>query len=72
MSAPKTPIEKSHSKWSNFKLTLLSLAAALGFCAIFAALGLRPWLPDRWVGIVAGAGAAVTVLTAFGFCRFTR
>lgn len=72
MSAPKTPIEKSHSKWSNFKLTLLSLAAAVGFCAVFAAMGLRPWLPDQWVLVTAGAGAAVTALTAVGFCRFTR
>lgn len=72
VSRPKTAIEKSHSKWSNCKLTLLSLAATIGFCTIFAALALRPWLSGTWFGVTAGSGVVVTVLTVIGFIRFTR
>ena len=34
----RTSLERSHSKWSNFVLTLLSLLAAISFVGIFALL----------------------------------
>lgn len=35
---PKTSLQKSHSKWSNFKLTSLSVLASFFSCAIWIVL----------------------------------
>ena len=35
---PKTSLQKSHSKWSNFKLTSLSVLASFFSCALWFVL----------------------------------
>ena len=57
----KTSLERSHSRLSNFLLTLISIPGAVGFCGVFAAVMLEGLLPDgiRVPALLISAVAAV-------------
>lgn len=40
IKVPSTSIEKSHSKWSNTKLTFLCILSAICFAVFFVGLGM--------------------------------
>ena len=68
----KTSLEKSHSVFSNFKLTLLCLLAAVAVGALFAGLGLVRVLPAP-VGVLLLSGGGVLTLLCFALLqRFRR
>ncbi|MBQ7152599.1 MAG: hypothetical protein IJR83_01515 [Clostridia bacterium] len=65
--AQKTSLEKSHSKWSNFKLTLLSVLTSLFVTCFWVTLALKDKL-DTTIFTVALIVSGV--LTAFGLALF--
>lgn len=67
----KTSKERSHSKVSNFKLTLIALIAIIGFNAIFVGLILFKYNMPLSIGIMAGA-SIITLFSYFLITRFTR
>ena len=69
---PDTPIERSHSPRSNFRLTLISLLGAVAFCGIFVSLGLRGILADGALALSLAASCLLTALSVTLFLRFTR
>lgn len=63
----KTQLERSHSVWSNTKLTCICLLTALFFVCFFLALGLKNQLDfTLWLVMVALSG----VLTLLGLIMF--
>ena len=68
----KTALEKSHSKSSNAKLTLLCLLAAVAFAALFASLMLIPKLPTYLSIILIAASAIILVLCVLLLKAFKR
>ena len=63
----KTSLEKSHSGWSNFKLTLLSVLTSLFSSAFWMILALKDKLETPlFIGLLIGSG----VLTAIGLLLF--
>ena len=67
----KTSLERSHSKASNFKLTLMCLLASIAFSLIF--IGLAILNKYQTFGIILTAvGAVLTILSYFMISRFTR
>ena len=67
----KTSKERSHSKISNFKLTLIALIAIIGFNAIFVGLIFFKYNMPLSIGIMAGA-SIITIFSYFLITRFTR
>ncbi len=70
----KTAIEKSHSKSSNAKLTLLCIVTILAFSALWVGLAFlqHPTFPLPIAWIITIAGGVVTVLGLLGFNVFKR
>lgn len=69
----KTSLEKSHSKASNFKLTLICFLAALCVSIMWVGLALIGFEAYKVLGIIlAICGAVATVLNLFLIGRFTR
>jgi len=68
---PKTSLEKSHSKVSNFKLTMINIIAAISFCLIFVGLILLNFNKILCIGVASSAGI-VFLLSCFLISRFTR
>ncbi len=72
----KTSLEKSHSAWSNTKLTTLCVLTVLFVSAFWLSLGLFTKITEMTSNVVAIIIVAVTfVLSALGilgFSKFTR
>lgn len=67
----KTDLEKSHSKASNFKLTIICALLAISLSAIWVGLILID--KNKPLGIsVSSASAVVALLSFFLIGRFTR
>ena len=74
----KSDLERSHSKASNFKLTMIALLGALGFAAVW--IGAAFLIKGDFKGISAMAvglpiligGAIALMLSYFASSRFTR
>jgi len=74
----KTDLERSHSKASNFKLTMIAFLGALGFAAVW--IGVALILKGSFKGYDAFAyglpisigGGAALLLSYFLIARFTR
>ena len=65
-------INKSHSGWSNFKLTSLSFIASCSFSGFFVFLGIKELISES-VFYTGTIGCALLVLlTAFLFKDFKR
>ena len=64
-------LRRSHSKLSNFRLTLICLLCALALCVLVAALATigTELLPP---GVVAAAIVVAGLLTAFSLWRLSR
>ena len=70
-----TSLEKSHSKVSNFKLTLIVLCLSLFISLLWAGIFLMTWSKDNFltIGIIVTSGSLV--LSIFNFIligKFTR
>ena len=72
----KTSLQKSHSAWSNTKLTTLCVITVIAVSALWLAVGLFTKLQslvNTAVAIVAIAvPAALTILCMLGISKFTR
>lgn len=68
----KTAVEKSHSAWSNAKLTLIGLTAAIGFSAFFASFGFRAYFSDFTFAVILIVSAVLVTGTGLLFARFMR
>ena len=62
---PTTSIEKSHSKWSNAKLTMLCLLSVLCFAVFFVGLGL---IGLKSVQTIVGVLVAIVGCLASAIC----
>ena len=67
----KTSLEKSHSKASNFKLTMMCLLAAISFSLIFVGLAILNKYKTFGI-ILAVAGGILIILSYLMISRFTR
>lgn len=71
--AEKTSLEKSHSKLSNFKLTMICFLSILCVSAFWVGLGLLGNEAYRIFGIVlAGAGLVLSLFFMVLIGKFTR
>jgi hypothetical protein len=71
----KTSLEKSHSKVSNFKLTLIILCLSLFISLLWAGIFLMTWSKDNYFTIGIIVTAFSFVLSIFNFIligKFTR
>lgn len=68
----KTSLERSHSKISNFKLTILAIFELFGFTGLWITLAVKDRV-ESWVFIVALiASLIVLLLGILGFRSFKR
>ena len=67
----KTSLEKSHSKSSNFKLTMICLLASLGVASLFVGLGFLKQYQTLAI-ILLAAGGVLTLLGLLLINKFTR
>ncbi len=65
-------LEKSHSKVSNFKLTLICFLLTLSISAVWVGVSLLLNVDKVVGGIVLGAGAVGTLLFMYLISKFTR
>ena len=71
--AEKTSLEKSHSKVSNAKLTLICFIAALAVSILWVGIALIGFEKYKIFGIIlAAAGALTTLFSIFLIGKFTR
>ncbi|MCR5113229.1 MAG: hypothetical protein K6A63_04765 [Acholeplasmatales bacterium] len=68
----KTSLERSHSKASNFKLTMICFILALGIAAVWGGLALVNTDYQTLGIIVAACGGAVALLFFILIGKFTR
>ncbi len=71
----KTSLEKSHSKASNFKLTLIILCLSLFISLLWAGIFLMTWSKDNYfyIGVIITAGSLIlSVLNFIMIGKFTR
>lgn len=69
----KDSLSKSHSKVSNFKLTLVCILAAISFALLFVGLCLYFSLDKQMIFLIIGIiGAVLTVLSFVSFFFFKR
>ncbi len=71
----KTSLEKSHSKVSNFKLTLIILCLSLFISLLWLGIFLLTWSKDAYFYIGLGVTIGSLILSIFNFIligRFTR
>ena len=64
--------KKSHSVWSNTKLTFISFIALLSFSGLFVLLGIKDIIPLQVFYIGTVACSVFIVLTLFLFMGFKR
>lgn len=67
----KTDLQKSHSKVSNFKLTLICLILAIGFGALWVGIGLINDY-EKLGYTVAACGGVATLLGVVLVNKFSR
>lgn len=69
-----TSLKKSHSKVSNFKLTLLSLITIIAFSALWIGIALLKYegFPFSIALILTIAGGVLSLLGLIGFNAFKR
>ena len=69
-------LQKSHSAWSNTKLTTLCVVTVILFSIVWLLLGLRdkliPVISATVFYIALGVSAALTLLCLIGFNKFKR
>jgi len=65
-------LEKSHSKVSNFKLTLICFLLTLSISAVWVGVSLLLNVDKVFGGIVLGAGAVGTFIFMYLISKFTR
>lgn len=66
-------LEKSHSKSSNFKLTMICFLLTIAISAVWIGLSLVLNLENKVIGsILLGAGGVISLLSMFLISRFTR
>ncbi len=68
----KTSLEKSHSKWSNTKLTALCIIASFAVSLFWLFLGLKDQLHQAVFYVGLGASLVVSVLCLVLFNHFKR
>lgn len=69
----KNSIERSHSKWSNFKLSLLSLVASIAFSGIwFVLIFKESFSNENQFYLVLAVNAVLMILSILLFSRFKR
>ena len=69
----KTSLERSHSKSSNFKLTMICFMLTIAVSCVWVGLSLVLNLDNKVIGsILLGGGGALTLLFLFLVGRFTR
>lgn len=67
----KTSLERSHSKVSNFKLTMITFLASLSFCGVFVGLGLLDVYKTISIIILAASGV-ILLFSLMLIRRFVR
>jgi len=65
-------LEKSHSKVSNFKLTLICFLLTLSISAVWVGVSLLLNVDKVFGSIVLGAGAVGTFIFMYLISKFTR
>ena len=66
-------LEKSHSKASNFKLTMICFCLTLAISALWVGLSMTLNLDNKTLGIILlSAGGVFTLLSMFMIGKFTR
>ena len=65
-------LKKSHSKFSNFKLTLLCIIATLAISALWLVLGFKNSLTTTWFYTLIGITGGVSLLSVLLFNAFKR
>ncbi|MBQ9415794.1 MAG: hypothetical protein IJU20_03000 [Clostridia bacterium] len=68
----RTSLERSHSKASNFKLTLICLLLTLGVSAVWAGAALLAAGHTMPGAVAAAAGAVVALVSFLAIGHFTR
>lgn len=70
---PKTSLQKSHSKWSNFKLTSLSVLSSFFSCAIWIVLIFKENIKNEYLFYIPLILCVVLlILTMTMFSKFKR
>lgn len=70
---PKTSLQKSHSKWSNFKLTALSVLTSFFSCAIWIVLIFKENIKNEYLFYIPLILCVVLlILTMTMFSKFKR
>ena len=70
--ANKTSLQKSHSKWSNFKLTLLCLLTSVSVSVFWGALAMNQRMESGlFYGLLIGSGV-LTILCLLLLSLFKR
>lgn len=72
MKKEKTSLEKSHSVFSNFKLTLLSLITLVSFVLLFVLASLLSYLDDKLVISIFVIDFIVLIICLLLFRKFKR
>lgn len=68
-----TSLEKSHSKASNFKLTMICFCLTLAISSLWVGLSMTLNLENKTLGIILlSLGGVGTLLSMFLIGRFTR
>ena len=67
----KTSLERSHSKWSNFKLTMMVLLASISIFAVFAGLAILKAFQTPAI-ICMASGGALFLISFIMLMRFKR
>ena len=65
-------LKKSHSKWSNFKLTIIILLCSLFFCGLFIILALKEVLNNNIFIILLVCDAILLMFTILLINKFKR
>lgn len=68
----KTSLEKSHSVWSNTKLTFLCILTIIAVTVLWGTLALFTVLPKIVCYILLGCSAGLSVLCLLLFNKFKR
>lgn len=68
----KTNLEKSHSKWSNFKLTILCLFETLFISIFWLTLILKDKLENQYFYALLGISIIPSILGIILFNKFKR
>lgn len=68
----KTSLEKSHSKWSNFKLTIVCLFLTISVSAIWSAIVFIKYIPFNIAVIILGVATVVLFFNIFLLVKFKR